>query len=148
MWILCGALMTHSVLAGFPESLTAVAFVNGEEAAWEQKDCHAAIDWLSQNNHAVLGFDLWVVRNGRISTALSTKSGPAIYVYSCDLLEGETWNDYVRALRKRLEISSPPFVGPKTRSSQNVPCISIFHGLVGSGSTQTLGTSSLTIRFA
>jgi len=94
--------MTHSVLAGFPESLTAVAFVNGEEAAWEQKDCHAAIDWLSQNNHAVLGFDLWVVRNGRISTALSTKSGPAIYVYSCDLLEGETWNDYVRGSAKEV----------------------------------------------
>lgn len=94
--------MNPSVPTGFPESLVAIAFVNGEEAAWEQKDCHAAIDWLSLNNHAVLGFELWVVRNGRISTALSTKSGPAIYIYSCDPLKGETWNDYVRRSAKEV----------------------------------------------
>jgi hypothetical protein len=40
--------MKPSVLAGFPEPLAAIAFVNGEEPAWEQKDCRAAIDWLSR----------------------------------------------------------------------------------------------------
>jgi hypothetical protein len=88
--------MKTSVLAGFPESLAAIAFVNGEEPAWEQKDCRAAIEWLSQNNQAVLGFELWLVRDGTISTAISTKSGPAIYVSNCDPLKGETWDDYVR----------------------------------------------------
>jgi|HubBroStandDraft_2_1064218.scaffolds.fasta_scaffold285533_1 hypothetical protein len=92
--------MKPSVLAGFPEPLAAIAFVNGEETAWEQKDCRAAIDWLSQNNQAILGIDLWLVRDGSISTAISTKSGPAIYVSSCDPLKGETWDDYVRRSAK------------------------------------------------
>jgi hypothetical protein len=92
--------MKPSVLAGFPEPLAAIAFANGEEPAWEQKDCQTAIDWLSQNNHAVLGIDLWLVRDGSISTAISTKSGPAIYVSSCDPLKRETWDDYVRRSAK------------------------------------------------
>jgi hypothetical protein len=52
--------MEPSVLADFPGPLAAIAFVNGEEPAWEQKDCRAVIDWLSQNNQAVLGIELLV----------------------------------------------------------------------------------------
>lgn len=92
--------MEPAVPVGFPESLAAIAFVYGEEPAWEQKDCRAAIEWLSQNSHAVLGIELWLVRDGSISTAISTKSGPAIYVSSCDPLKGETWDDYVRRSAK------------------------------------------------
>jgi hypothetical protein len=82
--------------ANFPQRLAAVALVNGEEAAWPQKDCLEAIEWLTENGYAILGFELWLIRNGRVSTAISTKSGPAIYVFSCDPTKGEIWEDYVQ----------------------------------------------------
>jgi hypothetical protein len=88
--------MSTIVPANFPDELTAAAFVNGEEAAWEQKDCLAAIDWLSRNGYAVLGFELWLPQGGGIRTAISTKAGPAIYVSSCDPMKGESWDDYVQ----------------------------------------------------
>jgi hypothetical protein len=91
-----GSSMGTIVPASFPKGLAAVAFVNGEEAAWEQKDCLAAIDWLSKNGYAVLGFELWLPEDGGIRTAIRTKAGPAIYVFSCNPMKSETWEDYVQ----------------------------------------------------
>jgi hypothetical protein len=88
--------MKPLVPANFPETLAEVALVNGQEAAWLQKDCLKAIDWLSQNGYAILGFELWLPLGEGIRTAISTKAGPAIYVSSCDPTKGETWEEYVR----------------------------------------------------
>ncbi|HXX99274.1 MAG TPA: hypothetical protein VEI54_00040 [Candidatus Limnocylindrales bacterium] len=96
--------METIVPANFPEELAATAFVNGEEAAWEQEDCLAAIGWLSKNGYAVLGFELWLPEDRGIRTAISTKAGPAIYVSSCDPKKGETWENYVqRSAREAAE---------------------------------------------
>jgi hypothetical protein len=84
------------VPANFPHRLAAAALVNGGESSWQQKDCLSAIAWLSENGYAILGFELWLVRDGGMSTAISTKSGPAIYVSSCDPTKGETWEGYVQ----------------------------------------------------
>ena len=88
--------MNPRVLAIFPEQLAAVALVFGEEVAWEQKECLTAIEWLSENGYAVLGFELWLIRDGGMSTAISTESGTAIYVSSCDPTKGEAWEEYVK----------------------------------------------------
>lgn len=82
--------------ANFPKDLAAVAFVDGEEEAWEQKDCISAIDWLSKNGYAVLGFELWLPGDRRIRTAISTKAGSAIYVGSCEPMKSKTWESYVQ----------------------------------------------------
>jgi hypothetical protein len=87
--------MKPTSLAGFPERLSAIAYVNGEEVAWEQKDCADAIEWLRQNGFAVLGIELWRIGDGSIRTSIHTKSGSEIYVTSCDPVRGETWQDYV-----------------------------------------------------
>jgi hypothetical protein len=79
-----------------PERLSKIAFINGEEFAWKQEDCGSAIDWLSQNGYAILGFELWLVGNGRIRTAIHTKSGPGLYVTNCDPVEHESWECYVK----------------------------------------------------
>jgi hypothetical protein len=88
--------METIIPANFPKQLAAVAFVNGQETAWEQKDCLAAIDWFSNHGYAVLGFELWLPEEGGIRTAISTKAGPAIYVFSCNRKKHETWGDYVQ----------------------------------------------------
>ena|SRR5215471_17892478 len=88
--------MNTSVPPNFPEELSAAAFVSGEEVAWAQKDCLAAIDWLSKNGYAVLGYELWLPENRGIRTSISTKAGPAIYVSSCDPMKGEAWEHYVQ----------------------------------------------------
>jgi hypothetical protein len=96
--------MKPNSLANLPESLSATAFVNGEDVAWEQKDCVSAIDWLRRNGFAILGIELWLIENGGIRTAIRTKSGPALYVADCDPVNGESWDSYVeRSARDAVE---------------------------------------------
>jgi hypothetical protein len=96
--------MEPLVPRNFPEALAEVAFVNGQEAAWLQKDCLKAIEWLSQNGYAILGFELWLPLDDGIRTAISTTAGPAIYVTSCDPTQGEAWEEYVqRSARETTE---------------------------------------------
>ncbi|MGC2286959.1 MAG: hypothetical protein WA542_17015 [Candidatus Acidiferrum sp.] len=140
--------MKPSVLAGFPESLIAVAFVHGEEAAWEQKDCPAVLDWLSENNNAILGTELWTVRGGSISTALSTKLGPTLYVSSSNPLKAETWNDYVRRSVKEAGDLIAAFRWPEDALEPERPVYFNIAWASRQWFHQTLGTSSLTIRFA
>ncbi len=83
------------ILSRMPEQLAAAALVKGEEAAWEQSDCAAAIDWLRNAGYAVLGIELWLLKKGQISTFISTLSGPVLYCSSCDPRKDESWNDYV-----------------------------------------------------
>src|SRR5580704_4607979 len=82
--------------SGFPEQLTASAFVNGEEAAWERNDCLASIGWFLQTGNAILGIELWLVGENGIRTAIHTKSGPVMYVSSCNAVKGKTWANYVQ----------------------------------------------------
>jgi hypothetical protein len=87
--------MKPNGLANLPEPLSATVFVNGEDVAWEQKDCANAIEWLCQNGYAILGIELWLIEESGIRTAIRTKSGPTLYVTSCDPVKGESWDSYV-----------------------------------------------------
>ena len=89
---------SHSFPPGLPEHLAAAAFVSpeGHEQAWKQSDCTQVIEWLSSNGHAVLGTELWLVKNGEIHTLINTKSGPVLHCTSCDPLPQEDWNEYVQ----------------------------------------------------
>ena len=80
----------------FPQKLAEVAFVHGDEAAWQQSDSLAAISWLAENNYAILGFDLWLTEKHSIRTAIATRAGPAIYAFDRDRMKAEAWEDYVR----------------------------------------------------
>jgi hypothetical protein len=96
-----------------PDRLRAVAFGDGEDLAWKQKDCADAIDWLRQNGNAILGIDLWLIEDGKIRTAIRTKSGPIIYASNCDPLEGETWEEYVQRSAKNALDSIGAFSWPE-----------------------------------
>jgi hypothetical protein len=83
-------------LPDMPERLAASALVNGEEAAWEQADCAAVIEWLRQASYAVLGFELWLSKEGGITTFINTLSDRVFYCASCDPHKDESWDDYVQ----------------------------------------------------
>ena len=84
-------------LDSLPEHLRAIGFVSGNDIAWKQENCAEAIDWLRQNDYAVLGIELWLINeDGTIWTAIPNESGPAIYVTSCDPIKGERWEEYVK----------------------------------------------------
>ncbi len=87
--------MKQNDLANLPKPLSASAFVNGEDLAWEQKDCANTIDWLRKNGYAILGIELWLIEESGIRTAIRTISGPAIFVTNCNPVKGETWDSYV-----------------------------------------------------
>jgi hypothetical protein len=117
--------MKPVVPANFPQQLGAVALVNGEEAAWEAKHCLTAIEWFSENGYAVLGFELWLVRDGGIGTAIRTKAGPAIYPFSCDPMRGENWEDYVQRSAREAAVHIAAFRWPE--DSLEPPCPAFFN---------------------
>jgi hypothetical protein len=83
-------------LTEMPEPLVATAFVNGDEAAWEQSRCGEVIAWLHDNGYAILGIELWLLKDGTISTFINTSSGQVLFCTSCDPVRNEYWDDYVR----------------------------------------------------
>ena len=79
-----------------PKGIAASALVVGDEVAWNQHDRSAAIEWLRDRGYAIVGTELWIPEGEGIRTVFATPEGPAIYVTSCDPLEGESWNDFIR----------------------------------------------------
>jgi hypothetical protein len=50
----------------FPSQLSDAAFVAGDEAAWPPAVAAQVAEWLGLQGYAVLGTELWVIRNGEI----------------------------------------------------------------------------------
>ena len=80
---------------GLPQRLADAAYVDGDPA-WKQGDCVEVIQWLSGNGLAVLGTELWLVKNGLMHTEIDTVKGPVPFRTNCDPLSHEKWPDYVR----------------------------------------------------
>ncbi|MFZ2086629.1 MAG: hypothetical protein WAU92_19220 [Candidatus Sulfotelmatobacter sp.] len=83
-------------LSVMPEQLVAAALVSGEEAAWQQGDCEAAIDWLRHTTYPILGTELWLLKEGKICTFINTLSGRVVHCTSCEPLKDESWDDYTQ----------------------------------------------------
>ena len=80
---------------GLPQHLADAAYVDGDPA-WKQADCAEVIRWLSKSDQAVLGTEVWLVKDGLIRTEIDTVKGPVPYRTNCDPLKDEKWGDYVR----------------------------------------------------
>jgi hypothetical protein len=121
---------------GLPEHLPEAAFVSsgGQEVAWKQSDCTEVIDWLSSNGHAVLGTELWPVRNGEIRTLINTKNGPVLHCPSCDPLPKEDWSEYVQRSARLAAAQIADFSWPQQSNESPIPPISISLGRTDSGS--------------
>jgi hypothetical protein len=82
--------------ATMPKGIAAAALVVGGEAAWLQADCAAAIEALAEAGCAILGTELWLLKDGRVQTSFETTNGFAIWCTSCGPLPDEHWDDYVQ----------------------------------------------------
>jgi hypothetical protein len=105
----------------FPRELEDAAFrsVNGEYA-WQRSEALAAVRALADGGCAVLGGELWLVRDGEIWGALRQRSGPsAVYSWETERRPGEPWPTYVaralgearsaiQALPGEAEVAAPP----------------------------------------
>jgi len=105
----------------FPRELEDAAF-RGEngEYAWQRQEALAAVCVLAAGGRAVLGGEVWLVRDGEIWAGFSLTSGPSGgYAWATDRLPEEPWPTYVtracaeahaaiRAAPHEAEVAVPP----------------------------------------
>ncbi len=105
----------------FPRELEDAAFrsANGEYA-WPRAEALAAVRVLADSGRAVLGGELWLVRDGEMWAGLSQQSGPpGVYAWETERCREEPWLTYVaRACGEALsaiqawpregEVAAPP----------------------------------------
>lgn len=63
--------------AGFPLELANAAFLVCNEAAWRHADVAPVVQWFGSHGYAVLGTELWVIRDGAIHSQPTGVSGKA-----------------------------------------------------------------------
>jgi hypothetical protein len=81
----------------FPRELEDAAFrsANGEYA-WQRSAALAAVRVLADSGRAVLGGELWLVRDGEMWTVLPQQSGPpAVYAWETERRADEPWPTFV-----------------------------------------------------
>jgi len=105
----------------FPRELEDAAFrsANGEYA-WRRSEALAAVRVLADRGRAVLGGELWLVRDGEVWGVLPQHSGPpAVYAWETERRPNEPWPTYVaracgealsaiQALPGEAEVAAPP----------------------------------------
>lgn len=58
--------LRNSLPFNFPSQLAETAFQSGDEWAWPPALAADAVGWLASHSYAVLGTELWLVRNGGV----------------------------------------------------------------------------------
>jgi hypothetical protein len=79
----------------FPDELKADAFSMGAEASWPTGSATKVIDWLRQNGFAVLGTELWIVREDGIQPGIFADGKREIHGNEVSRLQNEPWDNYV-----------------------------------------------------
>ncbi len=105
----------------FPQELEDSAFRSADgEYAWQRVDALAAVRALADTGRAVLGGELWLVRDGEVWGVVPQHSGPpAVYAWETERRANEAWSAYVaracvealaaiQALPGEAEVAAPP----------------------------------------
>jgi hypothetical protein len=83
----------------FPQPLIDRGFSYHGDIGWLRDDALAAAEWLQGRGAAVVGVELWLVKNSIIQPHIQTESGVAAYRYSTMPQPSETWEAFAgRAL--------------------------------------------------
>src|SRR5262245_29395481 len=96
-----------------PQELEVAAFRSQDgEYAWQRSQALDAVLALANSGRAILGGELWLVRDGQIFVELHRRSGPAeVYTWATERLREEPWPTYVaRACGKALAAIQAPLL--------------------------------------
>ena len=98
---------------GFPPELAAHSFTAGSEAAWPLDSVSAVVEWLGQNGFAVLGTELWIVREDGIQPGVFVNGMREIHGNAISHMQNESWDTYVtrsaqETLRYLSSFAAPP----------------------------------------
>ena len=80
---------------GLRPELAAHSFTRGSEAAWPLDSVSAVVKWLGEHGFAVLGTELWVVRDNRIQPGVVVNGVREIHGNAVSHMRNESWNTYV-----------------------------------------------------
>lgn len=93
---------------GFPQPLFDRGFAYHGEIGWLRDDALLAADWMRGRGAAIVGTELWLVRDSVVQPHIQTESGVVAYRYSMATRPSETWeafanralNDATTSIRK------------------------------------------------
>jgi hypothetical protein len=87
---------TEFLPAALPSELADAAFVAGNEAAWPPAVAAQVVEWLGLHGYAVLGTELWVIRNGEIhSLPIGRSALPDVHGNVVNRTPDELWAEFV-----------------------------------------------------
>ena len=88
----------------FPD-LNKFAFITRDgEFTWKREHALKALEWLTRNNFATLGWEAWIIEGDTIYGSIKTSRGSETHGYAGIVKDaGETWPDFVK--RSSEEIS-------------------------------------------
>jgi hypothetical protein len=80
----------------FPSELRVAAFRTGDEVAWSPILAAAAVEWLGTNGYAVLGTELWLLKDGPIQSLPVGLSGTReVHGNTVNRGNEEPWSSFV-----------------------------------------------------
>jgi len=80
----------------FPSELRIAAFRAGDEAAWPRILAAAAVEWFGTNGYAILGTELWLLKDAAIQSLPMGLSGTrAVHGNTVNRGNEESWSSFV-----------------------------------------------------
>ena len=113
----------------FPSELRVAAFRAGDEVAWPRILAAAAVEWFGTNGYAVLGTELWLLKDAAIQSLLMGLSGTReVHGNTVNRGNEESWSSFVgRAgaeTRTYLQAFKPSDIVERGQSVFNVAWVS------------------------
>ena len=105
----------------FPDEFVRDAFIAGSEAAWPPQSVARVIRWFRKNGIAVLGTELWVVRDGTICPGILVKGVQNIYGNDVSPRPDEHWESYaVRSADETLQYVNTLRLPPEAKEQGDI----------------------------
>ena len=97
----------------FPDEFKQDVFTLGTEAAWPTGRAIQVVDWLRKNGFAVLGTELWLIREDGVQPGIFVNGIAEIHGNDESRMPNEPWDVYVsrsgmEALRYLSSFTEPP----------------------------------------
>jgi hypothetical protein len=113
----------------FPSVLRVAAFAAGDEVAWPPMHAAVAVDWFAEHGYAVLGTELWLLKDGAIQSLPMGLSGMReVHGNTVNRGNEEPWRSFVARAgaetRTYLQAFNPPDIVERGQLVFNVVWVS------------------------